>query len=136
MGEREELLAELMRQVQRKYMQFLEIEKLTKELGDALSGDDRESIQLFLEMRQDAMDKADEIERDINAILGAVDVPMLEKMQQLLDWKREFPKEETAFEAKKIRELSSQIRNCLERTIVLDKRISKKLAGNDSYYAQ
>lgn len=136
MGEKEEFLTELMQQVQREYMQFVEIEKLTKELGDMLSSDDRESVQLLLGMRQEAMDQVDEIKRNINAILEAVGSEDAEEMRILLDCEKEFPETAAGFEAEKIREISRQIKNSLDRTISTDKIISRKLAGNDSYYSK
>ena len=53
MKNREELLTEVVRQLQKNYVRFVEIERITKELGDALSGDDRGSVQLLFGMRQE-----------------------------------------------------------------------------------
>ena len=136
MGEKEELLTEVMRQVQRKYMRFAEIEKLTNELGDTLSRGDRESVQLLLEMRQDEMEEADSIERGIAAILRAVASNTADEIRGLLDCTKELPSDEIGFEAKKIKELSRQIRRSVDRTISVDRAISQKLAGKDSYYSE
>lgn len=135
MGQREELLTEVLRYVQKEYMQFVEIEKLTKELGDVLSADDRESVQLLLGMRQDAMNAVDEIRENIHIIVNAVEATEAGQLSVLLDCSVEFPAGETSFEAKKIRELSGQIKNSLDRIIAVDRVISKKLAGKDSYYS-
>lgn len=136
MEEKEGLLEEIMQQMQRKYMQFIEIEKLTKELGDTLSRGDRESVQLLLEMRQDEMNKADSTQKDIETILSAVDSDTASEIRGWLDEKKELSADEDGFEAKKIKELSVQTRKSLERTISIDRIISQKLAGKDSYYSE
>lgn len=136
MEAKEEVLEEIMQQMQRRYMHFVEIEKLTKELGDTLSRGDRESVQLLLEMRQDEMNRADESERAIDTILSALDFKMATEVRGLLDSRTELPAGEAGFEEKKIKELCGQIKNSLERTISIDRAISRKLAGKDSYYSE
>lgn len=136
MEQREEWMTELMCQMQKKCVRVLEIEQLTKELGDSLARGDRESAQLLLEMRQDEMNKADVIERDINILLESADMKTALEMNALLNDQKEFSDGEIGFEEKKIKELSNQIRNSLERTISIDKINSQKLAGKDSYYSK
>ena len=60
MENREELYSEVLKRVQRNYMHMVEIERITRELGTALSSNDRESAQLLIKMRQSEMDLADE----------------------------------------------------------------------------
>ena len=47
MEDRRALLAEVMKLSRRKFTKLVEIGRLTKELGNALSKDDRESTQLI-----------------------------------------------------------------------------------------
>ena len=54
---KDELLSEILRRVQRNCVRMVEIERLTKELGDALSRNDQESAQLLMKMRQDEMEQ-------------------------------------------------------------------------------
>ena len=117
MENREELYSEILKRVQRNYMHMTEIERITRELGTALSSNDRESAQLLIKMRQSEMDLADETK------------------QRLLSWlKGETKETPESFEEKKILELSNQLRQVTRRAIDVDKAINSRLAGKDSYY--
>lgn len=132
MKNREELLTEVLRQLQKNYVRFVEVEKLTKELGDALSLDDRESIQLLLGMRKEEMDRASEGRERIITILEALEEADQTELRAILN-ETDVQKAED-FESGKIIELNGQIKNVLNRTISIDKVISRKLAGEHSYY--
>lgn len=134
MENRTEILEEVMRQVQIEYVHIVEIESLTKEIGNTLARDDRESVQMLLELRQGEMEQADEAKRAVREILEAVDADMRRILVKLLE--EDIQTEAGGFEEKKIAELSYLIRKCLKEIIQIDKVISCKLAGKDSYYEQ
>lgn len=135
MENRTELLEEVMRQVQKEYVHIVEIESLTKELGNTLARDDRESVQMLLELRQGEMEQADEAKRAVQEILGVVDADMRRLLIKLLEG-QDAPAETGSFEETKIAELSHLIKKYLKEIIQIDKVISCKLAGKDSYYEQ
>lgn len=132
MKNREELLTEVVRQLQKNYVRFVEIERITKELGDALSGDDRGSVQLLFGMRQEEMDRASEGRERIITILGTLEEADQAELRAILN-ETDVQKAED-FESRKIIELNGQIKSVLNRTISIDKVISRKLAGEHSYY--
>lgn len=129
---REELLLEVLKRVQRNYVRIVEIERITKELGDALSRNDQESAQLLVEMRQDEMDHISEMKQEIRMLVESSEA---EEKKLLISWiAGENKYQPDSFEAKKLLELSSQLQQVLNRTITIDKAINKKLAGKDSFY--
>lgn len=132
MENREEFLSEILRRVQRNYVHMVEIERLTKELGDSLGRNDKESAELLLKMRGEEMDKAGTTKNEIQIILQAADEEEQKKFRSWLDGESKYEPEE--FETKKIVELSSQTRQILKRTIDLDKVLNTRVAGNKSYY--
>lgn len=132
MKNREELLTEVVRQLQKNYVRFVEIERITKELGDALSGDDRGSVQLLFGMRQEEMDRASEGRERIVTILETLEEADQAELRAILN-ETDVQKAED-FESRKIIELNGQIKSVLNRTISIDKVISRKLAGEHSYY--
>ena len=132
MKNREELLTEVVRQLQKNYVRFVEIERITKELGDALSGDDRGSVQLLFGMRQEEMDRASEGRERIITILETLEEADQAELRAILN-ETDVQKAED-FESRKIIELNGQITSVLNRTISIDKVISRKLAGEHSYY--
>ncbi len=135
MESRRELLEEVMRQVQKEYVHIVEIESLTKEIGNTLARDDRESVQILLELRQTEMEQADEAKEGVRTILEAVDADMRRLLIGLLE-EQDTRTETGSFEEEKIVELSHFIRKSLKEIIQIDKVISCKLAGKDSYYKQ
>lgn len=132
MENRDELLTELLKLEQKNYTELVEIERLTKELADVLSRNDRDSVQLLLEMRQNEMDRASETKHKIYVILEAVDSEERKKMAPLLNGCE--PKESDNETAQRIVSVSRQMKSVLERIITVDKVISRKLAGKDSFY--
>ena len=131
MENREELMSEVLKRVQRNYMHMVEIERMTRELGDALSRNDQESAQLLIKMRQEEMDLTSEMKGEIQLLIQASG----DEQGKLLCWlKGESTYPPDSFEEKKIVELSCQLTQVLNRTIEIDKRVNSKLAGKDSYY--
>lgn len=132
MDDKKELLTEILKRVQRNYVRVVEIERLTKEMGTALSRNDQESAQLLVKMRQDEMDQISETKQEVRMLLRTMDAAERDRLKGWLEGKGgEEPK---CFETKKIAELSSQLIQVLDRTISIDKAINKKIAGKDSYY--
>lgn len=112
-------------------MHMTEIERITRELGTALSSNDRESAQLLIKMRQSEMDLADETKQEIQLLIRSAG----DERERLLSWLMGETKETPeSFEEKKILELSNQLRQVTRRAIDVDKAINSRLAGKDSYY--
>ena len=131
MENREELLMEILKRVQRNYRHMVEIERVTKEMADALSRNDQESAQLLMKMRQDELDRFLESKREIQMLIevGGEDK---EKLRSWLNAESKYQPE--AFGEKKILELSTQLQQVLKRTIDVDKVFNSRVAGKDSYY--
>lgn len=132
MENREEFLSEILRRVQRNYVHMVEIERVTKDMADSLSRNDKESVQLLLKMRGEELENAGEIKREIQLLLQALDDEEKEKFRSWLNADQKY--EPDCFEAKKIAELSGQTQQVLKRTVALDKVLNSKVAGKESYY--
>lgn len=130
----QEILSEVMKLVYREYTGITEIERLTRELEETLDRGDREAAQLILEMRQKEMEQVSEAERSIGVFLESMEPGLREDARQLL--KGTVPAERTEPEAVKISGISRQIQNVLERTRAIDRVMSRKVAGEDSYYKE
>ena len=131
MDNREELLMEILKRVQRNYRHMVEIERVTKEMADALSRNDQESAQLLMKMRQDELERFLDSKREIQMLIevGGEDK---EKLRSWLNAEGKYQPE--AFGEKKILELSTQLQQVLKRTIDVDKVFNSRVAGKDSYY--
>lgn len=131
----QELWTELLKQMQRRYGTVDEVFRVTKELTDALSRDDRMAAQMLLEMRQEELDHLSESEEKIYMLLECVDQQERNGILKLLKGERKVSSE-ASFEEKKIGEIGENIRRNLEKVLELDRVISVRLAGKDSFYKQ
>ena len=131
MESKEELMSEVLKRVQRNYVHMAEIERMTKELGDALSRNDPESAPLSINVGQQVMDLISETKGEIRLLIQASG----DEQEKLLCWlKGESVYPPDSFEEKKIVELSAQLLQILNRTIERDRMVNSKVAGKDSYY--
>lgn len=128
----DEMLIEILKEMQKKYQCFTEIERITKDIGDVLSRNDRTSVQILLGMRQEEIDQAEMAERNIHLLLSYVPT---NEADQALNWIKGNPENipENPI-IKKLVEKGNSIRMLVQRTIELDRHISMRLAGKDSFY--
>ena len=134
MENREEFLSEVLIRVQRNYVHMVEIERLTKDMADSLSRNDKESVELLLKMRGEEMDQVSTAKHEIQTILEAMDGEDQKKLRSWLNGENGKKYEPDSFESRKIAELSSQTQQVLSRTINLDKVLNSKVAGKESFY--
>lgn len=128
----DEMLIEILKELQKKYQCIVEIERITREIGEALSRNDRTSVQILLGMRQEEMDTADMSEKNIRYLLSVT--PDNDALQIGKWLKGEADVIPESMFAKKMVEKGKSIQVLLQRTIELDRHISVRLAGQDSYY--
>ncbi len=131
----QELWTELLKQMHRRYQAVDEVFRQTKEIADALSRDDRMAAQMLLGMRQEELDRLTESKEKIYLLLECADQQERTEILNLLEGKCEASLE-ASFEEKKIGEIGENIRRNLEKIVALDRMISVKLAGKDSFYKQ
>ncbi len=126
------MLIEILKEMQKKYNYISEIERITREMGDSLSRNDRESVQILLGMRQEEMEKADVCTRNVDCLLSAL---LPEEGCKVKGWlKGNNDVIPDTPEALMLLEKGKSIHLILKRTIELDRHISLRLSGKDSYY--
>ncbi|WP_143322298.1 hypothetical protein [Clostridium sp. HBUAS56010] len=128
----EEMLIEILKEMQKKYQSISEIERITREIAEALSRNDQTTVQILLGMRQEEMDSADISEKNIRILLSVL-TP--EDALQIGKWLKGSAETipENVF-ARKLVEKGKSLHMQLQRTIDLDRHINMRLAGKDSYY--
>jgi hypothetical protein len=132
MNMEDSMLVEILKEMQKKYMFIVEIERITREMGDALSRNDRESVQMLLGMRQDEMNKADVCMRNIECLVSALSP---EEGSQVREWLNgNGGRNPDSPMAERVAEKGKSIQLALNRTIEADRYISIRLSGKDSYY--
>ena len=129
----QELWTEILIQAQGRYRVLNEVLQVTREIADALSRDDRVAAQMLLGMRQEEIDHLSESEEKIYMLLECAGPLERGGILALLKGEREAAKE-ASFEEKKIGEIGNNIRRNLEKIREVDRVVSVKLAGKDSFY--
>ncbi len=127
--EEEELMLRL---AQREYRQYGELEELTREIASAMDHDDQVSIRMLLKMRGNTIEELEKTRRDQQTLLNTDS----EWRRRITEITAENGAENMTKAEEKIRTLSNGKKEILKRTIALDKQISIRLAGEDSYYSK
>lgn len=130
-----EMLKEIVKRAGRKYSLMNEIYTNTSELGQALSKNDSVSIQLLLEMRQESIDKFEDCEKELNILMASLKPEEQHLLEQMLRGEETTDTgEETKAEEQLLVELSRNLRQQVKKTVELDRQISLRIAGKDSFY--
>ena len=125
-------VAKVMILLQRRYNFICEIRKITKDLEDALARNDEVSTGMVLQMRADEMAKADDCTDEIWNLAGT-DKEAQMKLRLLMVSNPQEMVGESA-EEKKIYEIRRKTREIIEELRTVDKRLSRKLTAERSYY--
>ncbi len=124
---------EFLKQYQKKYGYIAEIQRITKELGDALGRNDKVAAQLLLGMRSDEMAGVDLCEKNIGMLLENMEQAQRKYAVDCMEGRAE-PEEAEKVWVSKIRDLQTKMKSILQDTISRDKVINQRLAGDKSFY--
>ena len=130
----EEMLEEILKLVYREYREIVEIERLTCELEETLNHSDRKSANLILEMRQSEMERVSQAKRAISELLESMDADLKNDIKRLLEGEQLSERKES--EAERISMISRQRNHTMENIRRIDRALSRRVAGKDSYYEE
>jgi len=126
------ILLEILKEMQKKYQCIVEIERITREVGECISRNDQTSVQMLLGMRQDEMDKVDAFDKNIRCLISFLSP---EEATQTENWvKGQDNWKPNGKIAGMLIEKGKSIKQILKRTIEIDKHISTRVAGTHSFY--
>ena len=114
----------------KKYNYLCEVLDLTQQLGQSMDRNDPVSMRMLVSMRQDPILALDELNRSIQQRKAEFSPQEQERISALLSGAVPDNDAENAFCNQ-----AGLARRQLERVLELDRRISLRMAGNDSYYA-
>ena len=130
----EDMLEEILKLVYREYREIVEIERLTCELEETLNHSDRKSANLILEMRQSEMERVSQAKRAISELLESMDDDLKNDIKRLLEGEQLSERKES--EAERISMISRQRNHTMENIRRIDRALSRRVAGKDSYYEE
>lgn len=115
----------------KKYNCLSEVMDLSQQMGEALDRNDDVSIRLLLALRQDPVLQLEELKRSIDAKEESLPTEERERVSALASGAAPRGELEENY-AKQ----AGAARRLLERVVELDQRLSRRLAGDNSYYAK
>lgn len=113
----------------KKYNYLSEVLDLTQQLVDSLERNDQVSARMVLAMRQEPVLHLGEMDQACQARLQDLAQEDRERAAALLKGAQPQSKEEQTF-----LEQASMTRRLLERVVDLDRRVSLRIAGENSFY--
>ena len=115
----------------KKYNLLSEVMDLSQQLGEALDRSDDVSVRLLVSMRQDPILRLEEIKAAIGAKRDSMPPEEWERVNDLNGGAQPRDEDETVY----LNQVGS-VRRILERVLELDQRLNRRMAGDDSVYAQ
>ncbi len=128
-----ELMLEIAKLLQKKYTCMSEINRLTEEMAEELSRDDRVSVQMTLGMRGEEIEKMQDCNKHLSLFVENVPPDMKDWLVKVLEGGQGSPK--YGKEGMLVMRLAASIRTAWEKTMAIDRHMNKRLAGADSFYA-
>lgn len=115
----------------KKYNYLSEVMDLTQQLAETLDRNDQVSVRMLLAMRQDPILHLEEVERTNKLRRRSLAEEDQERVRALLEGAEPQGSEERTF-----LEHAGKARRLLERVVELDRRLSLRLAGENSFYSK
>ena len=113
----------------KKYNDLTEVLDLTRQLGENMDRGDQVAVRMIIAMRQDPLLHLEETNRTAKERRGSLPEEDQERVRALLDGAEPRTGEERIF-----LEQAGKTRRILERVVDLDRRISLRMAGTNSFY--
>lgn len=127
--ESEKALSEIKERLEKKYVSLVEIMRLTDELNEALSMNDRRSIRLVMTMRGGEMEKMGVLDGEIESLMDFVSD---KERDTINNYKT---KEECSKSVERICQIKQRTQRLLDKVIEKDKAMSKRVYGDSSFYS-
>ena len=115
----------------KKYNQLSEVMDLSQQIGDALDRNDQVSLRMLVSMRQDPILQLEELKRAVAVKLASLSPEEQKRLADLQTGAAPQGEEETVYAGQ-----TGSVRRLLERVVELDRRLSRRLAGENSFYAK
>ena len=113
----------------KKYNSLSEVLDLTRQLGESLDRNDQVAVRMLIAMRQDPLLHLEEAERTAKDRRRSLTEEEQRRIRSLLKGAEPQSSEERTF-----LDQAGKTRRLLERVVELDRRLSLRLAGEDSFY--
>lgn len=108
-----------------------EILRLTKEIGDSLSRNDQVSVEMLLKMRGEELEAVAVNTQQAQGFRSQLRKETQQEISELMAGKAADPQDAMAV---KIVETINRCQRLLDEIRIIDERMSRRIAGEDSFY--
>lgn len=115
----------------KKYNCLSEVWDLTQQMGQALDRNDDVSVRMLIAMRQEPLLQLQELKQAVAVKTDSLSPEERERVSALRQGASPQGEEETTYYNQ-----AGTARRLLERIVELDERLNRRLAGENSFYAQ
>lgn len=115
----------------KKYNLLSEVLDLSQQLGEALDRNDDVSVRLLVSMRQDPILQLEEVKRALEFKHGSLALEEQERVNALNGQDEPADEDEAIYWNQ-----AGTARRMLERVLDADRRLNRRMAGENSFYAQ
>lgn len=115
----------------KKYNLLSEVMDVSRQMGEALDRNDDVSVRMLVAMRQEPILRLEEVKQAVAARLEGLSPEDRERAGALREGAGPQGAEEEAYCAQ-----AGSTRRLLERVLELDRRLSRRLAGGNSFYTR
>lgn len=115
----------------KKYNLLSEVMDVSRQMGEALDRNDDVSVRMLVAMRQEPILRLEEVKQAVAARLEGLSPEDRERAGALREGAGPQGAEEEAYCAQ-----AGSTRRLLERVLELDRRLSRRLAGDNSFYTR
>ena len=115
----------------KKYNLLSEVMDVSGQMGEALDRNDDVSVRMLVAMRQEPILRLEELQQAAAARLESLSPEDRERVRALKEGAGSLGAEEETYSVQ-----AGSTRRLLERVLELDQRLSRRLAGDNSFYTQ
>lgn len=115
----------------KKYNLLSEVMDVSQQMGEALDRSDDVSVRMLVAMRQEPILQLEEVKQAVNTRLESLSPEDRERAGALREGSAPQGAEEETYATQ-----AGSVRRLLERVLELDQRLSRRLAGDNSFYTQ
>lgn len=115
----------------KKYNLLSEVMDLSQQMGEALDRSDDVSVRMLVAMRQEPILRLEEVKLAMETGVEGLTPEGRARVAALREGEPPLDENEAAFQNQ-----AGTARRMLERVLELDQRLNRRLAGEDSFYAQ
>lgn len=115
----------------KKYNYLNEVMDLSRQMGEALDRGDEVSMQMLLALRGEPIQHLQEVDQTARSRRSSLAPEDQQRLQELQSGAPPRDRGETLFT-----EQAEKARRLLERVVALDRQLSLRMSGDDSFYSQ